>query len=77
MAELSHSELTLSQKAFIDAACERIRDAHDMELAVYANGSLSPNGERFAAHRVGAQFNVTFDFNIGRCYHTAVFLTVN
>jgi hypothetical protein len=77
MTNLLHSELTLSQKAFIDAACTSIADASDSELAIYANGENSPNGERFAAVRSGSQFNVTFDFNEGRCYHTAVYLPVS
>ena len=44
---------------------------------VLGDGSASPNGEKFAAIRLGHSWNVCFDFNTGSCYHTAVQLPVD
>lgn len=72
---LNHSDLTAAQKEFIDRVCESLATNFDPgQVAVYGDGSASPHGEKYAATRQGAQWNLVFDFSIGACYHTAVYL---
>ena len=75
---LSFTHLTASQKDFVARVCARLSGNFDPAVvAVYGDGSASPNGEKFAAERLGYSFNVVFDFNTGSCYHTAAQLPVD
>jgi len=71
---LRFAELNQSQKDFVFRVCEGLlAHANDAAvISVHGDGSASPKGEKFAAVREGASFRVVFDFNIGRCYQTAV-----
>ena len=42
--------------------------------AVYADGSLSPNGEKYAAERFPASWMVHFDFGKGKVHRVRVYL---
>lgn len=75
---LSFSALTASQAHFVERVCSDLnRNFDPAQIAVYGDGSCSPNGEKFAAERLGHSWNLVFDFNIGNCYHTAVQLPVD
>jgi hypothetical protein len=76
---LSLSSLSPSQKSFVSKVCEGIQTAgaDEAAVAIYGDGSESPNGEKFAAFRLGLSFQVCFDFNEGQTYWTAVQLPVN
>lgn len=70
---LSFTELTASQISFLDRVTRDLNRNHDpAQIAVYGDGTASPEGYKFAAVREGASWRCVFDFNIGRCYHTAV-----
>jgi hypothetical protein len=75
---LSFSALTASQIEFVSRVCADLnRNIDPAAVAVYGDGSCSPNGEKFAAERLGHSWNVCFDFGTGDCYHTAVQLPVD
>lgn len=76
---VSFEALQASEKAFVERVCEGLWNSFMAELqplAIYGDGSASPNGEKFAAVLEGASVRVVFDFNKGYCYHTAVQLPV-
>jgi hypothetical protein len=78
MANTSFSALTASQSSFVErvsAALWANRD--EAQIAVYGDGSASPNGEKFAAERLGHCWNVVFDFGTGVCFQTHVQLPVD
>lgn len=75
---LSFNSLTASQIEFVSRVCADLnRNIDPAQVAVYGNGSCSPNGEKFAAERLGHSWNVVFDFGGGDCYHTHVQLPVD
>lgn len=75
---LSLSDLTASQLDFVSRVCGDLnRNADPAIESVIGDGSCSPNGEKFAAVLLGHSWNVCFDFNTGKCYHTAVQLPVD
>lgn len=75
---LSFSDLTASQVQFVERVCSDLnRNFDPAQIAVYGDGSCSPNGEKFAAERLGHSWNVVFDFGSGTCYHTHVQLPVD
>lgn len=70
---LKFSQTTQAQKNFIYRVCSDLNRNFDQDqVAVYGDGSESPNGEKFAAERRGDSWRVVFDFGIGRNYHTTV-----
>lgn len=78
MAHSSFSSLSALQLAFVERVCAdlwRNRDA--AQVAVYGDGSASPNNEKFAAERLGHSWNVIFDFGMGECFQTHVQLPVD
>lgn len=78
MASISFSDLTPSQISFVErvsADLWRNRDA--AQVGVYGDGSASPNGEKFAAERLGHSWNVIFDFGTGACFQTHIQLPVD
>jgi hypothetical protein len=68
------SLLTAPQADFVTRVCEHLRVNFDeAQIAVYGDGSASPNGEKFAATRIGhAAWNIVFDFGTSECFHTHV-----
>jgi hypothetical protein len=79
-----YSDLSPAQKLFVDRVEAGLRNmAKDKAVvAVYGDGTSldSPNGEKFAARKIGASFEVVFDFPMPGgwfCYHTAVQLPLN
>lgn len=75
---LSLSDLTVLQADFVSRVCGDLNRNHDPAIeSILGDGSASPNGEKFAAVRLGHSWNVCFDFGTGACYHTAVQLPVD
>lgn len=73
---LSFPDLTPSQKIFTTRVCADLQKNVDpAQLAVYGDGSCSPNGEKFAAVRQGCSWMVVFDFGTGQVFETAVQLS--
>jgi hypothetical protein len=75
---LSFSDLTEAQIGFVARVSADLNKNDDPAVvSVYGDGSCSPNGEKFAATRLGHSWDVCFDFNTGACYRTAVQLPVD
>jgi hypothetical protein len=75
---LSFTALTASQAQFVERVCSDLNRNYDpAQVGVYDDGTCSPNGEKFAAERLGHSWNVCFDFGAGDCYHTHVQLPVD
>jgi hypothetical protein len=73
MAHSSFAFLTASQASFVDRVCAHLHANRDeAQIAVYGDGSASPNGEKFAAERLSCSWKVVFDFGTGRCFETHV-----
>lgn len=63
MLTSSFSSLSASEKAFVSAVCASLRSNHNAaQVVVLGDGSASPNGERFAAKRLGHSWEVVFNF---------------
>lgn len=78
MAHSFFSALSALELAFVERVSADLwanRDA--AQVAVYGDGSRSPNGEKFAAERLGNSWNVIFDFGTGSCFQTHVQLPVD
>ena len=57
------SALTSSQQAFVGAVCASLHANRDAaQIVVLGDGSESPDGERFAAKRLGYSWEVAFNF---------------
>lgn len=70
---LTYGDLLPAHKVFVDrVTCDLHKNRDAAQIAVYGDGSASPAGEKFAAVRAGASWEVVFDFGTGRCFHTAV-----
>ncbi len=78
MANSSFSALSALQLSFVKRVCADLwanRDA--AQIAVYGDGTASPNNEKFAAERLSCSWNVIFDFGTGECFQTHVQLPVD
>ena len=70
---MSFTELTSSQIDFVVRVNGGLAANLDpAQLAVYGDGSASPNGEKFAAVRQDCSWLVVFDFGTGKCFEIAV-----
>jgi len=59
----SFSTLAASEQAFVSAVCASLKaNCDEAQLVVLGDGSESPNGERFAAKRLGYSWEVVFNF---------------
>jgi hypothetical protein len=78
MAITSFAALSASQLSFVERVSTNLwANRDEAQIAVYGDGSVSPNGEKFAAERLGHSWNVVFDFGTGECFHTHVQLPVD
>lgn len=78
MTTSSFSSLSASQSEFVNRVCADLYKNRDAaQVGVYGDGSFSPNGEKFAAERLGHSWNVIFDFGTGECFQTHVQLPVD
>lgn len=78
MAHFDFSALTASQAAFVERVSAGLwANRDEAQIACYGDGSVSPNGEKFAAERLGHSWNVIFDFGTGSCFQTHVQLPVD
>lgn len=76
---ISFEELGESEQEFVQRVCDGLWNQYMSEpqpLAVYGDGSASPNGEKFAASLHGSQVLAYFDFNKGFVFKTAIQLPV-
>ena len=78
MATTDFSTLNPAQLAFVERVCLDLwRNRDPAVLAVYGDGTASPNGEKFAAERLSCSWNVVFDFGTGTCFQTHIQLPVD
>ncbi len=81
MQNTSYDLLSASEKAFVNEVCASLNANRDpAQIAVYGDGSASPNGERFAAKRESGwlSWEVVFNFPAsGRAYATDVQLPID
>jgi hypothetical protein len=79
MLNTSYASLTFSQRDFVAVVCISLNANSDAaQVAVLGDGSVSANGERFAARRLGHSWEVVFNFpETQTAYETSVQLPVN